>query len=537
MALFAQVPPARKKWLLLFLAVFFLAVGLVVLIASTAGESAASVLGPLGTRRKDASGYPVSKLEEHFEALRVAVHEDDENEDHGDEENVDNGDDGLVGGEVDYDDYGGEERENAPLGFSPEVDNAEFFGDSDKERPAEEDYQEEDISLEDREAEEAADYDTEGLDENMDESMDESESQPRETRADLRTYDLTRERAVKVATQADGTLAPLVVTWANFHYLDFALNWVHHMEKTGCKTYLVGAMDDELLTVLLDRGVPAFGMSSGLSLDDFGWGSQTFFKMGREKISLLQQFTKWGLDVVISDVDTVWMKDPLPYMARYPEADVLISSDHLVDTTSGDEGLEWYPTAGSPANIGVMMFRGRPAAAKFVDRWMRELDEDQEYWDQNAFNDLMRLGLKPYKGGFSDPETRLFKAFNDKLRMGILPVSMFCSGHTFYIQDLPGRLGVDPYVVHGTFQYSGTVGKRNRFRERLLWEDDDAYFRHDVGFVSTTWKVSDRLLDATVKNERDRLDDRLNISTTLPHFRLVNQQIETVRALLALVGI
>ena len=34
--------------------------------------------------------------------------------------------------------------------------------------------------------------------------------------------------------------------------------------------------------------------------------------------------------ILVSDVDTVWMKNPLPYMAQYPQADVLTSSDHVV---------------------------------------------------------------------------------------------------------------------------------------------------------------------------------------------------------------
>ncbi len=43
-------------------------------------------------------------------------------------------------------------------------------------------------------------------------------------------------------------------------------------------------MDDKLLEFLLDKNVPTFSMASGLSLGDFGWGSPTFHKMGREKV-------------------------------------------------------------------------------------------------------------------------------------------------------------------------------------------------------------------------------------------------------------
>ena len=56
---------------------------------------------------------------------------------------------------------------------------------------------------------------------------------------------------------------------------------------------------------------------------------------GREKIGLVLTFTDMGFDVVVSDVDTVWLKDPIPYLARYPEADILVSSDSLVGSLCG----------------------------------------------------------------------------------------------------------------------------------------------------------------------------------------------------------
>lgn len=63
---------------------------------------------------------------------------------------------------------------------------------------------------------------------------------------------------------------------------------------------------------------------------------------GREKINLVYLFTKMGFSILVSDVDTVWMRNPLPYMAQYPEADVLTSSDHLVWHCSAHIG---YPAS------------------------------------------------------------------------------------------------------------------------------------------------------------------------------------------------
>lgn len=212
---------------------------------------------------------------------------------------------------------------------------------------------------------------------------------------------LLNREMVEAAAQKSGFLNTtsdgkglVVVTWANTHYYDFVLNWVYHLNATGCKSYLVGgsllnffivstslvllqlvmclgillfvavlvdniccptpvyfnlsasedkmqcrffslsdpsnssvqfhidalqcagAMDEPLLIALVSAGIPAFSMSAGLSLDDFGWGSPQFHKMGRVKISLIQTFTQWGQDVLISDVDTVWLKNPVEYMAK-----------------------------------------------------------------------------------------------------------------------------------------------------------------------------------------------------------------------------
>ena len=169
----------------------------------------------------------------------------------------------------------------------------------------------------------------------------------------------------------------IIVTWANLHFTDFVLNWVHHLDSIGVTAYLVGAMDAETahvglccccralgielasrpvlacpdLQLLLERSVHVFAMfeesatDTGLGTADFGWGTQKFHQMlswstvhrfgiaggiaavqlsttpvscvqGREKINLIHSFTELGFNVLISDVDTVWLRNPIPYMQQ-----------------------------------------------------------------------------------------------------------------------------------------------------------------------------------------------------------------------------
>ena len=71
----------------------------------------------------------------------------------------------------------------------------------------------------------------------------------------------------------------IMVTWANNHYYDFVKNWVAHVEQLGITAFAVGAMDNQILAQLLKDGIPCFSMQSGLTANDYGWGSPTFHKM------------------------------------------------------------------------------------------------------------------------------------------------------------------------------------------------------------------------------------------------------------------
>jgi len=331
-------------------------------------------------------------------------------------------------------------------------------------------------------------------------------------------YKISKEMVKRIAKDN-----MVMVTWANFHYLDFTINWVYHVKKLGIENYMVGAMDNKMLNALVACGINTFSMQSGLSTNDFGWGSPTFHKMGREKINLIVLFTDMGVDLLLSDVDTVWSRNPMPYILKYPDADVLTSSDHLSNTVP-DESLEKWPNAASAANIGIMFFRAKTAGARQLAKdWSKALDKNPQYWDQNAFNDLFRKGPhKPLK-------RHLFKAYDSKINLGILPVSIFASGHTYFVQRLADRLGMTPYVVHATFQFSGTPGKRHRFREALMWLDPPEYFDRPGGFITFDMDIPPDML----KNSGPS-PSSIKKEGTVGHFTLVHHQILQIRSAFAL---
>lgn len=304
----------------------------------------------------------------------------------------------------------------------------------------------------------------------------------------------------------------IMVTWANHHYHDFVRNWVQYVRKCKVTNFMVGSMDNELLEKLIEDEVPTFAMQSGMTTQDFGWGTANFHKMGRKKIELIWLFTKMGFDILVSDVDTVWMKNPMPYMAKFPTADILTSSDHLANTAT-DGGLEDPNVAHSPANIGIMLLRH--TAKDLAKEWVQVLEKDDKVWDQNAFNDLFRRG-----GRGTKDKDNLIPGYKGTLKVGILPVSIFASGHTYFVQRMYEKQKLEPYVVHATFQFSGTEGKRHRMREALLWQDAPEYYDPPGGLLTFAADIPDELLKAS--------------GTVAGHFNLVNHQLLQIRNALAI---
>ncbi|KAI4370809.1 hypothetical protein MLD38_019118 [Melastoma candidum] len=307
----------------------------------------------------------------------------------------------------------------------------------------------------------------------------------------------------------------IIVTFGNYAFMDFILTWVKHLTDLGLSNFLVGAMDTKLLEALYWKGIPVFDMESHMSTVDVGWGSPTFHKMGREKVILIDAILPFGVELLMCDTDMVWLKNPLPYLARYPEADVLTSTDQVVPTVV-DDSLDIWQKVGGAYNIGIFHWRPTDSAKKLVKEWKEMLLADDKIWDQNGFNDIVRKQLGPSV----DDDSGLVYAFDSNLKLGMLPASIFCSGHTYFVQAMYQQLRLEPYAVHTTFQYAGTEGKRHRLREGMLFYDAPEYYNVSEGFLSFRPSIPKNLL----------LDGEHNIES---HFTLLNYQIKQIRTALA----
>ena len=50
--------------------------------------------------------------------------------------------------------------------------------------------------------------------------------------------------------------------------------------------------------------------------EDFRPNQENFHRLSRQKVALARLFTDFGYDVVLNDVDSVWLRDPTPFFSQ-----------------------------------------------------------------------------------------------------------------------------------------------------------------------------------------------------------------------------
>ncbi len=87
-----------------------------------------------------------------------------------------------------------------------------------------------------------------------------------------------------------------------------------------------------------------------------------------------------------------------------------------------------------PAAAGIVFLRHGRGARNFMDAWDSALRRNVSRTEQQAFNAVARVGVKPLK---THPDNwRVFYGMGRTVTFGILPASGFANGHSYFVQRL-----------------------------------------------------------------------------------------------------
>ncbi|CAN8062254.1 unnamed protein product [Agarophyton chilense] len=121
----------------------------------------------------------------------------------------------------------------------------------------------------------------------------------------------------------------VILSAMNFGYRDIMMNWVCNMRELKIMNFVVAAFDAQLYRYAFLRGVPVYletTMMFNSSVLDASYGTDSFKQLSKLKSRIVLRVLKLGYDVVWTDTDIVWFRNPLNDLKGH-NADLIIQSN------------------------------------------------------------------------------------------------------------------------------------------------------------------------------------------------------------------
>ncbi|KAM7250153.1 hypothetical protein ACFE04_022036 [Oxalis oulophora] len=122
----------------------------------------------------------------------------------------------------------------------------------------------------------------------------------------------------------------IVLSVAGYSYKDMLMNWVCRLRQLLITNFIVCALDRETYEFAILQGIPVFAdplAPSNISFDDCHFGTNCFQRVTKVKSRIVLKILKLGYNVLLSDVDVYWFKNPLPLLSSFGPSVLAAQSD------------------------------------------------------------------------------------------------------------------------------------------------------------------------------------------------------------------
>ena len=129
----------------------------------------------------------------------------------------------------------------------------------------------------------------------------------------------------------------IILSFADFSYIELAVNLHESFKALHISNFLFICADDKALKVLQRRSIPSFLYQHPQINSDESpkFHSDDFKLKASVKIKIITAALMHGFQVFFTDADVVFLRDPLPYLTSYKNADLVIQNDTDSGLNSG----------------------------------------------------------------------------------------------------------------------------------------------------------------------------------------------------------
>jgi len=191
----------------------------------------------------------------------------------------------------------------------------------------------------------------------------------------------------------------LIISYCNYFYREIALNWVKALERLGIDNYLIFSIDEACDNFLREKGINSRFHPIPDLPEKQARGGMTR-KMGLERFKIIRSLVAAGTDVIYSDLDAVWIKDPRDSLCCFSDFHIVASAVRHTHAWPPHVAKEWKFTLCT----GWLGFKGAPTTASFLDELLNFFLNSRRpapgkliVCDQDAFNSyLLHAGFTPF---------------------------------------------------------------------------------------------------------------------------------------------
>ncbi|XP_059290663.1 beta-arabinofuranosyltransferase RAY1 [Lycium ferocissimum] len=140
-------------------------------------------------------------------------------------------------------------------------------------------------------------------------------------------FPLSLETLLSLRADKNKTVVLAVV---GYNYKDMLMSWVCRLNHLQISNFLVCALDDDIYDFSIFQGLAVYkyaNLETNISFDNCHFGTECFQKVTKVKSRMVLQILKLGYNVLMSDVDIYWFKNPLPLLSSFGPAVLVAQSD------------------------------------------------------------------------------------------------------------------------------------------------------------------------------------------------------------------
>lgn len=168
-----------------------------------------------------------------------------------------------------------------------------------------------------------------------------------------------------------------IISFCNYPYREIALNWVKHLEALSIDNYEVLCLDPESNEYLKSHGCHS------RALDEFNDDWISGCKHTMRRTFIFKKYLEDGIDIIHSDTDALWLKNPIPDLIESNDQDIIVSTVRH----SYAFPPEVREALGFTCCMGWIFFRSNHKTISYLDRFLntREIKGS----DQKNFNQFL----------------------------------------------------------------------------------------------------------------------------------------------------